>query len=146
MKRSIVVCVVALVAGIVSAGGAAFAIARQPLPGATARGGGVVEIDIRHSRFSPDRLVVRRGATLRFTLANHDPIPHEFVVGPESVHDRHESGKEKRHPPVPGEVTVDPGERRPTIYTFDEAGTFRFACHLPGHLAYGMEGEVVVVP
>ena len=32
-----------------------------------------------------------------------------------------------------------------TTYAFDEPGTFTFACHLPGHLAYGMSGTVDVV-
>ena len=33
-----------------------------------------------------------------------------------------------------------------TTFTFDEPGTFEFACHLPGHYEYGMHGEVEVVP
>ena len=108
--------------------------------------GGRVAVDIEHSRFEPERLVVRRGSTLEFVIDNGDPIAHEFIIGDDSVHRAHEQGAELEHPPVPGEITVRAGERRSTIFTFDRAGTVVFACHLPGHLAYGMRGEVEVVP
>jgi uncharacterized cupredoxin-like copper-binding protein len=32
-----------------------------------------------------------------------------------------------------------------TTFTFDEAGTFEFACHLPGHYEFGMRGVIEVV-
>ena len=35
---------------------------------------------------------------------------------------------------------VDVGE---TFYRFDAPGRYEFACHLPGHLAYGMKGWVI---
>jgi uncharacterized cupredoxin-like copper-binding protein len=47
---------------------------------------------------------------------------------------------------VPGEVTVDPSEVAETVYRFDEPGDVVFACHLPGHLQYGMRGTVEVLP
>ena len=114
----------------------------------TALGPGLVtvEIDIEHSVFSIDELHVRAGTTVRFVVRNSDPINHEFVTGDASVHARHEQGSESRHPPVPGEVSVDPGETGVTFYEFAEPGTYEFACHLPGHVAYGMIGEVVVTP
>ncbi len=33
-----------------------------------------------------------------------------------------------------------------TFYEFTEPGTIVYACHLPGHVAYGMEGTIEVVP
>jgi uncharacterized cupredoxin-like copper-binding protein len=62
------------------------------------------------------------------------------------VHARHEKGRESAHPPVPGEVSVDAGAVGETFYRFDHAGRFLFACHLPGHLAFGMRGWVIVDP
>jgi uncharacterized cupredoxin-like copper-binding protein len=47
---------------------------------------------------------------------------------------------------VPGEVSVAPLESGATFYEFDEPGRYFVACHLPGHLAYGMQGWVVVEP
>jgi uncharacterized cupredoxin-like copper-binding protein len=135
-----------LVAGaLTTAGGYAVAgadgdVGNRPLgPGAVN-----VRIGVEHSRFSDDHLVVRPGTTVRFEVANDDPIGHELVVGDEEVHRRHAEGTERFHPPVPGEVSVGPGETGYTLFTFDEPGTVVFACHLPGHLAYGMRGEVEV--
>ena len=114
---------------------------------ATALGPGVVtvDIDIEYSRFDREHITVNEGTLVRFVVHNRDPIAHELVVGPESVHRRHERGTESAHPPVPGEVSVGPSDTGLTMYTFDDPGQFEFACHLPGHVAYGMTGTVEVL-
>jgi uncharacterized cupredoxin-like copper-binding protein len=103
-----------------------------------------VNVGIAYSRFSIDDLHVHPGTTVRFVITNRDPIHHEFIVGPPSVHARHARGHESAHPPVPGEVSVEPEDTGETFYRFDRPGRFLFACHLPGHFAYGMHGSVVV--
>lgn len=70
----------------------------------------------------------------------------ELVVGDSEVHRRHANGSERRHPPVPGEVSIAPGDTAMTFYEFTEVGSIVYACHLPGHVAYGMEGTIEVVP
>ncbi len=109
-------------------------------------GPGVVSVELRmhHSRFIPDTIHVRPGTTVQFTVANDDPIDHEFIVGPQEVHDRHEGGRERAHPPVPGEVSVPPGTAAATFYAFEDGAPVVFACHLPGHYAYGMRGTIEV--
>ena len=113
-----------------------------------ARGPGLVTVtvDIHYSRFGLRELHVRAGTLVRFVIHNADPINHEFVVGGPAVHAAHTHGTEITHPPVPGEVSVGPGERGVTTYRFDRPGRVVYACHLPGHLAYGMVGEITVVP
>ena len=112
----------------------------------SALGPGLVTVDvgIRYSKFSISTLRVRKGTLVRFLVHNDDPIHHEFIVGPPSVHLRHELGTEASHPPVPGEVSIAPDDVGETFYRFDTPGRVEFACHLPGHLAYGMKGWVVV--
>ena len=105
-----------------------------------------VTVGIHYSKFSTDLLQVYAGSTVLFLIRNDDPIHHEFIVGNASVHARHERGSESVHPPVPGEVSVGPGELGETFYVFDKPGRYLFACHLPGHFAYGMHGWVVVDP
>jgi uncharacterized cupredoxin-like copper-binding protein len=105
-----------------------------------------VVLDINYTRFTPSRLRVHEGTTVRFILRNHDPIRHELIVGPADVHARHANGTEAVHPPRPGEVTVEPNASASTTYEFDEAGAVIFACHLPGHNEYGMNGLVEVLP
>ena len=105
-----------------------------------------VNVDIKYSKFDDElsELRVRPGTTVEFVVRNHDPINHEFTIGDDAMHRRHEKGTDLVHPPVPGEVSVGPGETGVTYYEFEDAGNVRFACHLPGHVAYGMEGTVVV--
>ncbi len=105
-----------------------------------------VDVGIHYSHFSFSTLRVRQGTLVRFLVHNDDPIHHEFIVGDASVHLRHEHGTESVHPPVPGEVSVAPNDVGETFYRFDSPGRLEFACHLPGHLAYGMKGWVTVVP
>jgi uncharacterized cupredoxin-like copper-binding protein len=105
-----------------------------------------VRVGIHYSKFSTKEIRVRTGTTVRFVIDNQDPINHEFIVGDASVHARHERGTEQAHPPVPGEVSVAPDDDGLTIYRFDEPGRYEFACHLPGHLAFGMKGWVDVEP
>lgn len=115
-------------------------------PPALGPGDPTVAIGIEHSRFRPADLRVVEGTRVRFVLDNGDPIHHELIVGPPEVHARHAGGTEAEHPSIPGEVSVEPGGRAVTTFTFDEAGTVELACHLPGHYAYGMHGTVEVVP
>ena len=124
-----------------------YAIDARAAPGIPPLGPGVVTVDVdaHYSRFSIEHLRVYQGTLVRFVVTNQDPIHHEFIVGPDDVHAAHEAGHEAFHPPVPGEVSLDPGETGLTTYLFDDPGTVRFACHLPGHLAYGMKGTVTVV-
>jgi len=115
---------------------------------ATALGPGLVTVDvgIHYSKFSFSTLRVHEGTLVRFLVHNDDPIHHEFIVGDASVHQRHQQGNEASHPPVPGEVSVAPNDVGETFYRFERTGRFEFACHLPGHLAYGMKGWVLVEP
>ena len=105
-----------------------------------------VEVGIDQSRFDIGTLRVQEGTLVQFVVRNADPIDHELVVGEADVHRRHADGTERRHPPVPGEVSVAPGDRAMTFYEFTEVGSVVYACHLPGHVAYGMQGTIEVVP
>jgi uncharacterized cupredoxin-like copper-binding protein len=107
-----------------------------------------VMVTMRHSRFEPARLAVAPGERVRFVLRNLDPIDHEFILGDGAVQRRHEQGRERHHHgEVPGERSVAAGQEAATSYAFPAAGglTLEFACHLPGHYAYGMRGDVRVV-
>lgn len=110
-----------------------------------ARGAQTVTITIRHSRFIPAQLRVRRGTTLRFIIHNTDPIDHEFILGDDGVQRRHETGTEPAHGHIAGEVSVPAGAVADTTFTFSRPGLLLIGCHAPGHYAYGMRGWVRVV-
>lgn len=108
-----------------------------------------ITLTVHHSRFAPDHLRVRPGTNARFVLHNEDPIGHEFIVGDDEVHRRHEAGTEPVHPPRPGEVSVPALSTAETTFAFagsSSSGSVVYACHLPGHFKYGMSGVVDVVP
>ena len=114
-------------------------------PEALGPGDITLEVDIEYSEFVPDQLTVVEGTRVRFLVVNGDPIHHEFITGDAEVHLRHANGTEAEHPSIPGEVSVKPNGTAITTFTFDEPGVYEFACHLPGHYAYGMRGEIEVV-
>jgi len=118
----------------------------DPPPPAMGPGDVTVEMDIEHSLYTPTELRVVEGTRVRFVVVNGDPIAHELIVGPADVHARHAQGTEAEHPSIPGEVSVGAELTAVTTFTFDDPGTFEFACHLPGHYEFGMHGEVEVVP
>lgn len=131
-RRIVLIAAAAVLFGAVAAGAAS----------ATPQ---TVNVTIRHSRFLPANVIVRRGATVRFVITNLDPIDHEFLLGDEAAQNRHETGTEPAHGAIPGEVSVPPGTTAETTYTFARPGVVFLGCHAPGHYAYGMRGRVLVV-
>jgi uncharacterized cupredoxin-like copper-binding protein len=110
----------------------------------TADGPVVREITIHYSRFEPVALTVPRGVPVMFVLVNRDPIAHEWLIGDEAFHARHRHGDEPQHGARSTEVSIAPLGRAETTITFEEAGTYAYICHLPGHEAYGMVGTLTV--
>jgi uncharacterized cupredoxin-like copper-binding protein len=108
----------------------------------------MVVVTMHHSHFEPTQIQVAPGERVRFVLRNTDPIDHEFILGDAIVQARHEEGRQRQHHgDVPGERSVAAGREAATTYAFPaslEGRTLEFACHLPGHYAYGMHGTVRV--
>ena len=98
-------------------------------------------------RFSPARLVVKKGETVRFVVHNRGKIAHEMVLGTDKdLRDHGElmrRSREMEHAD-PNMVRVSPGAQAQMVWTFDKAGHFAFACLVPGHSEAGMKGEVEV--
>jgi uncharacterized cupredoxin-like copper-binding protein len=131
--------VAAIVAGLVLVG----ALVAWSSAGSTAR---TVNITIHFSHFDASSITVDPGETVRFVIHNEDPIAHEFIVGDRYVQLIHEIGTEPSHGAKPGEVSVLAETTAETTYTFPTTpGQYlQFACHLPGHYAYGMHGSIVI--
>jgi len=103
-----------------------------------------VDITIHFSRFSVSSIPVSPGETVTFVVHNDDPIDHEFIVGDRYVQRIHENGTEPSHGVKPGEISIPAGTTAETTYTFPTSPQhIEFACHLPGHYAYGMHGVFV---
>jgi uncharacterized cupredoxin-like copper-binding protein len=124
---------------LLTAGLLAMSIAPAAPSGAGSR---TLVLTIRLSRFHPARVQVQAGSVVQFVIHNTDPIDHELIIGPRDVQIRHERGTEVHHGERPGEVSVPLWADAQTTYAFTTAGNVPFACHLPGHFAYGMRGLI----
>jgi uncharacterized cupredoxin-like copper-binding protein len=103
-----------------------------------------VTIAMRYSAFSPSSVVVPGGRPVTFVLRNDDPIDHEWIVGDAALHERHRTGDEPHHGERPTEVSVPALGTVESTVTFTAGEQLTFACHLPGHEAYGMVGRLDV--
>ncbi|MGH2726890.1 MAG: cupredoxin domain-containing protein [Actinomycetota bacterium] len=103
-----------------------------------------IEVAMHYSRFTPAAIEVAAGTTVEFEIVNGDPIAHEFIIGSEAVQQRHELGNAGEQHNGPGEASIPANATVRISYMFREAGTLIYACHVPGHYAYGMRGTVKV--
>ena len=139
-----------LAAALALVAGAAVALVAVWPAGSRAGGGEArtVVVTMHHSRFEPAVVRVEAGRRVRFVLRNTDPIDHEFILGDAATQRRHERGRDRHHHgEVPGERSVPAGQEAATTYAVPAAAAgqaLEFACHLPGHYAYGMRGTVRV--
>lgn len=107
-------------------------------------------IEVRMSdsmRFSPERISVQLGQTLRLTVRNTGKVMHEFVIGTRKENQAH-AELMKKFPNMehdePYMAHVAPGKTGEIIWTFNRPGTFEFACLIAGHYEAGMIGTIVV--
>ncbi|MCB1916576.1 MAG: cupredoxin family protein [Rhodocyclaceae bacterium] len=98
-------------------------------------------------RFTPARIRVRQGETLRFRLKNDGAVMHEMVIGTADTLAEH-AALMKRFPNMehdePYMAHVAPGTQGEIVWTFNRAGDFDFACLIPGHYDAGMIGKIEV--
>lgn len=99
-------------------------------------------------RFTPDKLEVRQGETIKIVLRNKGKMLHEFVLGTKKELDEHAALMVKfptmeHDEPYMAHVPV--GKAGEIVWTFNRAGDFDFACLIAGHYQAGMVGKVRVV-
>jgi uncharacterized cupredoxin-like copper-binding protein len=98
-------------------------------------------------RFKPASIKVKRGETIRFIVRNTGKEKHEMVLG--TIKELKEHAELMRKFPEmehadPNQVSVEPGKTGELVWQFTKAGTFDFACLVPGHFEAGMVGKVRV--
>jgi len=99
-------------------------------------------------RFTPDKLQVKLGETIRFIHRNDGQMLHEFVLGTKPDLDEHAAlmikfpGMQHDEPYM---AHVGPGQGAEIVWTFNRAGEFDFACLIAGHYQAGMVGQISVV-
>src|SRR5215207_2234043 len=121
-------------------------------PGDPKKPARTVEITMKETEeakmlYEPDRIEVKRGEQVRFGLKNSGKVDHEFMLDSVANNAKHKIAMEKN----PDMEHDDPNGRRlnpdgssEVVWRFTKAGTFEFACLIPGHYESGMKGTVVV--
>jgi uncharacterized cupredoxin-like copper-binding protein len=100
-------------------------------------------------RFAPGHFSVRLGEMVRLRVENHGWLIHEIVLGtPQTLAEHAELMR--RHPGMehdePHMAHVSAGKAGELVWRFNRAGSFAFACLIPGHFQAGMQGSFTVVP
>jgi uncharacterized cupredoxin-like copper-binding protein len=99
----------------------------------------LVEVDTSDAlKFDPAQVGLTKGETLTFLVTNLGTVTHEFAIGPADKVDADE---------IDGTIVKEADEiaghhLKTVTYTFDGAGPFAFACHVPGHFEAGMKGTI----
>lgn len=97
--------------------------------------------------FFPNKVEVKKGEQVRFVIRNNGALKHEFTLASIEDNNKHAELMNK-YPEMehddPNAKSVEPGKTAEIIWQFSKAGTFEFACLIPGHREAGMHGAVVV--
>ena len=99
-------------------------------------------------RFTPARIEVRQGETVKFVVRNTGKVMHEFVIGTKAENGKHAEMMVKfpnMEHDEPYMAHVPPGKTGEIVWTFNRAGEFEFACLIAGHYQGGMVGTISVV-
>lgn len=105
------------------------------------------ETDDAKMLFEPNRVEIKRGEQVKFVLKNHGQVDHEFMLDSIENNAKHKVQMEKNpdmeHDDPNGKRLAPKGSNE-IVWRFTKAGTFEFACLIPGHYESGMHGTVVV--
>jgi len=97
--------------------------------------------------YEPNLIEVRKGEQIMFVLLNAGALPHEFLLDAFENNAKHKIEMQK-NPEMehdePNGKRVEPKNDGKILWRFSKAGTFEFACLIPGHYEAGMKGTVVV--
>jgi len=101
-------------------------------------------------RFTPGKLDVKRGETIKFVVKNVGRVKHEFSIGDRASQRAHalmmKQMPDMEHGHDPNTIGVDPGQTRVILWKFDKKPTspLEIACHEPGHYEAGMKMTVLL--
>ena len=117
-------------------------------PGDPAKVGRSINVAMSDTmRYTPAKIKVKRGETIKFVVRNNGTVKHEMVLGTIKELKEHavlmQKFPEMEHAD-PNMASVEPGKTGELLWQFTRPGTFTFACLQPGHFEAGMVGKVAV--
>ena len=106
-----------------------------------------IEVLLSEMEFTPARIEVKRGEQIHFVLRNTGTEDHEFLLATKAENLKH-AKLMKKFPHMehdePNGARLAPKKTAELLWKFTKAGTFEYACLIPGHRDFGMLGHVVV--
>lgn len=127
-----------------------------------------IDVVMKENFYTPEKIDVTAGETIRFKIVNKGELVHEFNIGTADMHAAHQKememmvehgvleadkinhkmmkmdmggGKTMEHND-PNSVLLEPGKSGEVIWKFTKAMELEFACNVPGHYDAGMMGEM----
>lgn len=107
------------------------ALAGLALLGAACGGGNAATITLSEFQIKPKGVTLDAGVPATLTIVNSGKIEHNLELDPK-VSD------------TPLLAVLKPGERTTVTFTPKAAGTFGYACTIPGHAPAGMTGTLTI--
>jgi uncharacterized cupredoxin-like copper-binding protein len=113
-----------------------------------------VTITMGDMSFTPARLQVKAGQTIRFVIRNPSPADHDFTLGDGATQAAHrsemakmaEAGQPMHHHHDGNAISVPAGKTGTLVWKFAGPGQLEYDCNLPGHFEAGMTGTLTVAP
>jgi len=108
----------------------------------------IINIDMNDTmRFTPNKISVKKGETIKFVVKNSGKIKHEMVLG--SLQELKEHAEMMQKMPDmehadENQISLEPGKKGELIWKFNNKGVVNFGCLEPGHLEAGMKGNLIV--
>ena len=101
-------------------------------------------------RFSPSAITVVAGEPVKLVVVNRGKLTHELVIGTAAELAEHQremkSGSASHHHHSDSAISVEAGQSREVVRSFDKSGELGIACFEPGHYEAGMKGTLTVSP
>lgn len=118
------------------------------VPGNAAKVTRTIAVDMTDNmRFTPARITVSRGETIRFKVTNSGKLKHELVLGTKKDLEEHYKAMLKFPEMEHDEdnmITLLPAKSGEIVWQFTKSGKVDFACLQAGHYDAGMKGQVIV--
>jgi len=100
-------------------------------------------------RFSPSAITVVAGEPVKLVVVNRGKLTHELVIGTAAElaqHQREMKSGSAAHHHSDSAISVEAGQSREVVRSFDKSGELGIACFEPGHYEAGMKGTLTVSP
>ncbi|MBY0611225.1 MAG: cupredoxin family protein [Beijerinckiaceae bacterium] len=98
-------------------------------------------------QFIPNRIEIKKGEQVKFTLSNNGELDHEIILATLEMNLEH-AKEMMKNPDMehddPNAKRLAPKKAGEIVWKFTKAGEFDFSCLIPGHREAGMTGKIVV--